>query len=469
MKRSSLSLQVLLAVIWTFFSIHAYGAEVAAMPTAAGHPMTDAALQREETDPQLRNRPEVRRWLEAVEDDADIRATLSDEYLQRTLNRAASTSCRYCVMTTNLRRVDSETRMAFFRSGMSLLCRRDESSLKDVDLDAAYRAFYLGLQAKAKGTPAATLTPERSEAVEFLFGSEILKVAAKIPGASSKLKGIEHDKQSSDEDKTCFYETLVRGAFENLEVADRDDALLFALGGRANGDEKAAAATKLEPPFADSQKVLDTDFSLSAMPAALRNQLKSLKGSLPFRHVDTEFAVKITTKGQTQVVDVNSACTVVKATVSQCFQEWLTNGVVYMGSFYLGDTYPWTAKSQFFQYGQDASPAEFSLLIDPTRRPAAIKPNARMTFAVSTWKGDAGKPKGTGNVRCQTGGRYAASTILPSLTGMAIDMECTVNSPQEATYRYTLSYLEDLRFTLLRNGTTLESTYVATYKSIETE
>ncbi|MNM96313.1 hypothetical protein D3C81_1087880 [compost metagenome] len=50
---------------------------------------------------------------------------------------------------------------------------------------------------------------------------------------------------------------------------------------------------------------------------------------------------------------------------------------------------------------------------------------------------------------------------------MAIDMACTVTESGAETSRYTLSYVEDMRISLIRSWVYPEVTYVSTYESIE--
>lgn len=461
--------QLLFVAVWTFLALHTAGAaEGAATPGAGSHPMTGIALNREGADRQLAGTPAVRKWLEAAEDDAEIRKGLPDEELQPRLNRVASEGCRHCEMTRNLTRLDSQTRMSYLRSGMPLLCRRNApiSEAASIDLDAAYRVFYLGLQAEARGVSHARLTAERTAALELTFGAKALQVAASMPGGAQKLIDLSEEKLSN-EDSACFVEAVLRAAVDQIDEADRDDLVLLLLGGRARAERPKAAA--LPAPFQRSQDVLEADFTLSAMPPAIRKQLTSIGGKLPFKQLETHSYLTIKAGERSDFIEMKSVCTVVKAPILQCFQEAsTTEDVPYFGSFYLGDTFPWTKKQQDFVHGaKTMDPPQYSMLSEPAQRPATVKPDARMTFSVSSWRGEVtGAPKQE-KVTCWTGGRYAASQILPTLTGMAIDMVCRVTEGGAETSRYTLSYVEDMRINLIRSWVYPEATYVSTYESIE--
>jgi len=463
------ALQLLFVAVWTFLAMHTAGAaEDAAAPGAGSHPMTDSALSREGADRLLAGNPAVRKWLEAAEDDAEIRKGLTDEELQSRLNRVASEGCRHCEMTRNLMRLDSQNRMSYLRSGMPLLCRRnapiDEAA--PIDLDAAYRVFYLGLQAEARSVPHTRLTVERTAALERTFGAKTLEVAAKMPGGAQKLIDLGQ-KDFSDEDAACFVEAVVRVAVDQIDEADRDDLVLLLLGGRARAERPKTAV--LPAPFKSSQDVLDADFVLSAMPPAFRKQLTSLGGKLPFKQLETHSFLSIKTRERSDFVEIKSVCSVVKAPILQCFQQAsTTEDVPYYGNFYLGDTFPWTMKQQEYTHGAKAmEPPQYVMLNEPAQRPATVKPDARMTFSVSSWRGEvSGAPK-LAKVVCRTGGRYAASQILPTLTGMAIDMICTETEGAETSRRYTMSYVEDMRINLIRSWVYADATYVSTYQSIE--
>lgn len=463
------ALQLLFVAVWTFLAMHTAGAaEGAATPTAGSHPMTELALSREGADRQLAGNPAVRNWLQAAEDDAEIRKALTDEELQSRLNRVASEGCRHCEMTRNLTRLDSQTRMAYLRSGMPLLCRRNApiGEAAPIDLDTAYRVFYLGLQAEARDVSHTRLTAERTAALERTFAAKAVEAAANMPGGAQKLIDLGQ-KDLSDEEKLCFAEAVVRATVDRIDEADRDDLVLYLLGGRARAEPPKAAA--LPAPFQRSQDVLDADFALSAMPPVIRKQLTSIGGKLPFKQLETHSFLSIKAGERSDFIEMKSVCTVVKAPILQCFQEAsTTEDIPYFGSFYLGDTFPWTKKQQDYVHGAKAmDPPQFSMLNTPAQRPATVKPDARMTFAVSSWRGDVtGAPKQE-KVTCWTGGRYAASQILPTLTGMAIDMVCRVTEAGAETSRYTLSYVEDMRINLIRSWVYPEATYVSTYSSIK--
>ncbi len=463
------ALQLLFVAVWTFLAMHSAGAaEGAATPGARSHPMTDIALSREGADRQLAGNPAVRKWLQAAEDDAEIRKGLTDEELQPRLNRVGSEGCRHCEMTRNLTRLDSQTRMSYLRSGMPLLCRRNApiGEATSIDLDAAYRVFYLGLRAEARGVPHTRLTAERTAALERTFGAKTLEVAAKMPGGVQKLIDLGQ-KDISDEDAACFVDAVVRATVAQIDEADRDDLVLYLLGGRARAERPKTAA--LPAPFKSSRDVLDADFTLSAMPPALRKQMTSLGGKMPFNQVETHSLLSIKAGERSDYIEMKSVCTVVKAPILQCFQEASTmDDIPYLGSFYLGDTFPWTKKQQDYVHGaKTMDPPQYSMLSEPAQRPVTVKPDARMTFSVSSWRGEAtGAPKQE-KVTCRTGGRYAASRILPTLTGMAIDMACTVTEGGAETSRYTLSYVEDMRISLIRSWVYPEVTYLSTYESIE--
>jgi len=472
MTRTKRSLHLLLVAAWTFFSINtAFAAEDVAISQVKGHPMTDVALSRDGVDPQLVGNLVVRKWLEAVEEDVDIRKAFSADELQTTLNRAVSEKCRHCVMIRNLRRVDSQSRMSYVRSGMPLLCKRnaplDQSS--GIDLDSAYRVFYQGLQAEARGVPQARLTEERTAAVERAFSVKTLQVVADLPGGAEKLADMTEGKLPAEE-ADCFGEAIVRATLVQMDEADREDLVLYILGGLAK-PERTRQTAKLDPPFENGQEVFDTEFVLPAVPPALRKQLMSFGGRLPFKRLLTQSIVTVKAGGKTDYIELKSDCTVVRAPIVRCRQEGSSiDGTPFFGSFFLGDTFPWTRKQQDYRHGaKEMAPPDYSLLDAPEKRPTKIKPNTRMTFTISTWQGEAAGRAKQELVSCQTGGRYAASTIRPDLTGMAIDMNCRVTDRGTETSRYTLSYLEDLHINLIRTWVYPEATYISTYESVEVE
>jgi hypothetical protein len=255
-----------------------------------------------------------------------------------------------------------------------------------------------------------------------------------------------------------------------MDEADRDDFVLYILGGLAKPEHTRQTA-KLDPPFENGQAIFDTEFVLSAVPPSLRKQLMSFGGSLPFKQISTQSLVTVKMGGKTDYIELKSDCTVVRASIVRCRQEGSSiEGTPYFGSFFLGDTFPWTRKQQDYWHGaKEMAPMDYSLLDAPAKRPTKIKPDTRMTFTTSTWKGEAAGRAKQELVSCQTGGRYAASRILPDLAGMAIDMNCRVTDRGAETSRYTLSYLEDLRINLVRTWIYPEATYISTYESVEVE
>lgn len=441
------------------------------MPQVMGHPMTDIALSRDGVDPQLASSPAVRKWLEAAEADADIRKAFSTEELQTTLNRAVSENCRHCVMIRNLRRVDSESRMSYVRSGMPLLCKRNAplDQTGGIDLDSAYRVFYQGLQAEARSVPQAALTVERTATVERAFSIKTLQVVAGLPDGAEKLTDMTQGKLPAEEAE-CFSEAVVRATLVQMDQADREDLVLYILGGLAKPGRMRQTA-KLDPPFKNGQEILDNEFVLSAAPPMLRKQLMSIGGTLPFKRVSTQSLLAVKAGGKTDYIELKADCTVVKAPIMRCRQEGTSmEGNPVFGSFFLGDTFPWTKKQQDYWNGvKEMAPADYSMLDSPAMRPTRVKPNSQMTFRVSTWQDGAAGPAKQQVVTCRTGGRYAASKIQSDLAGKAIDLNCRVTDQGAETTRYTLSYLEDLRINLIRTWVYPEASYVSTYESVEIE
>lgn len=154
----------------------------------------------------------------------------------------------------------------------------------------------------------------------------------------------------------------------------------------------------------------------------------SLGGTLPFKQVSTASLMTVRAGEKTEYIDVQCATHRAQGTVLRCRREgsWI-DGTPLFGSLFQGDTFAWTKMQLDYQYGaKETTPTAYSALDAPDTRPSVIKPPSRWTFTLSSWQGEAaGFPKQE-RVSCKTGDRYAASQILPDLTGMAIDLHCWV-------------------------------------------
>lgn len=465
--------RILLLALWALLPIHTtLAADPLEMSQSKRHPLTDTALSRAEADPQLAQSPSVRKWLEAVEDDVEIRQVFSTEELQTRLNRAASATCRHCVMSANLRRLDAQTRLAYVDSGMPLICNRNRSidASKDIDLDLAYRVFYQGLQAEARSMPLAGLTKARTVALERAFGIKALQVLADIPGGAEKLADMGQGNLSAEE-SACFSETLLRAALVKMDEADRDDLVLFILGGLDTSASSSRSARSPRQPFEQSQQLFDTKFVLSALPSALRGQLVSLGGTLPVKRIRTDSFAVLKTRDKKDYFEMTSDCTVVTAMILRCRTQGTSmDGEPVFSSLFLGGTSAWTRIQQDHWYGAaEQAPTEYTLLKTPARRLMPIKPDSRTTFTVLSWQGAMEGRAKEQSVSCQSGGRYSASTIRATLTGMAIDVNCRTTERGVEISRYTFSYLEDLRINLGRTWVYPEGTYTITYNSVTVE
>ena len=454
---SATSLRALLVAACSIFCIQAsHGATDGTVSPALTHPITERVLAHEGADPQLVQNPAVRKWLQAVEDDAEIRAALGVGKLEETLNDATSVTCRACTLTRNLRRLAPQERMAFVASGMPLSCKRPltAEAAASMDLDAAYRIFYQGLQAEVRSLPKAALTPEQASAAEEAFGMAFLKLAADRPELLKTAQAAA--KGPVDSDAACEMAQIVRPALEKTDAAQRDNALLYVLGG-ADQDR----SPRLKAPFKSASAVLDADFVPAAMPEVLRKQLRTSAPALPFSRVKSSYTLSITQADANHDIYVRSNCSV-KGAVVRCANELSApDGGAYSTVFAISDAFPWTWKQQAVTYVDGKSGiAEYSVMTDVSQRPTRILPDQRYAFSIWRWAGEDRKTGYKQDVTCHTGGRFAASTILLELEGMAIDMICSIKDAKKGDERFTFTYLERQKLFTVRNYVGPEQKYV---------
>lgn len=454
------SLQLVFATLCTALTLHAIGAESASGKVKAySHPMTEAALSRKGVDPELAGNALVRKWLEAAEDDATIRAGIDDRALQRQLNRAVSATCRHCAMARNLLRIGDDARQRFVRSGMPWICRRPGLPA-NVDLDAAYQTFYLGLQAEARQVPKARLTDDRSATAERALVDTANGIAAMVPDGEKRFAGLADNSTGAGDD--CFAEFMLRATLDKVPEQVRNDALVYALGGAA-----PSAPPRPARPFANSDAVLDADFSLVSMPDELRAQLLSLDDKLPFERLSTDAMMLVDSQGKSEIIDMKTRCTVVQGSVVRCFHEGEAKGIPFFGGFTLGGAYPWPAKTQSYLYGaKEPEPADYVTVLNSSDLLRDIKPQQRTTFTIQKWHQADRSDLSSEHVVCESGKRYPAKMMLRTLPGTAIDIACESTANGTMTSRYVFAYIERLRLTLTRRMEYRDATYQMMYQSV---
>ncbi|MDF3885994.1 hypothetical protein [Cupriavidus basilensis] len=431
---------------------------------ASAHPMTESVLNAVGGNPRLQRSAAARKWLEAIEDDQDIRKAFVDSQLQARLMAAGKLDASFHV---NSLRLTPEARLRVLLLMVHAACaggQISDAALSDDNVDAMFADYYHGLKAEVSGVPRATVSLERRDAAVSATMRVAVEYLAKEPEALD-LFAQKQSSSASDAAKVCGFGKYLQPILAKLDPDSRDAVVIGML---AETPKFVPGGTRSHP-FGDAQEFSRKHFSPVAVPAELQEQMRRHAKALSYNQVHTRLAIKTTTADSEQNLLVDESCKVVEGTFLRCVSEYSVKGATspYATMFTLASPYPWMGKVQTILHdGPDQSAPEFSALASGSRLPGQIRPNSRFEFSTLRWTSDNAAAKKRLHVACASGGRYAASTIHPAIPGMAIDVVCNTAEGGIATQWQTFAFLEAFGAFTLRHWSTADTAGTASYLDI---